>query len=119
MRMWMVPPRLMCRQHLLGEHLEIHMFLSTIKQHKKIEGYLKNNCLEPRSLKQRHDDLVNEMTTRGYKHKTPIKDIDCACICDLAQEQQYWQINSMQSFEDLLKRCDRCHELYAKYVPEY
>jgi len=114
MRMWMVSPRLMCRQHLLGEHLEIHMFLSALQKHKKIEGYIKNNCLEPRSLKQRHDDLVDEMETRDYNHKTPIKDIDCACICDLPQEQQYWKIDSSISLEDLLKRCSRCFEIYQE-----
>ena len=31
MRMWMVNPRIMCRQHLLGEHVEIHMFHSENK----------------------------------------------------------------------------------------
>lgn len=25
MRMWMVDPTIMCRQHLLGEHYELHV----------------------------------------------------------------------------------------------
>lgn len=32
MRMWMVPPELMCRQHLLGEHVELHMFVGAINK---------------------------------------------------------------------------------------
>jgi hypothetical protein len=28
--MWMVDPRIMCRNHLLGEHAEIHMFVWNI-----------------------------------------------------------------------------------------
>ena len=32
MRMWLVPPQLMCDQHLLGEHLEMHMFIGTIRK---------------------------------------------------------------------------------------
>ena len=32
MRMWMIDPKLLCRKHLLGEHLEIHMFVGTINK---------------------------------------------------------------------------------------
>ena len=32
MRMWMVDPQIMCRQHLLGEHTEMHMFVGTLKR---------------------------------------------------------------------------------------
>lgn len=30
MRMWMVDPKIMCRKHLLGEHLELHMLAGCI-----------------------------------------------------------------------------------------
>ena len=32
MRQWMVDPRLLCRKHLLGEHVENHMFIGTLKR---------------------------------------------------------------------------------------
>lgn len=32
MRMWLVPPSHMCRKHLLGEHVELHMLLGTLKK---------------------------------------------------------------------------------------
>lgn len=115
MRMWMVPPRYMCRRHLLGEHLEIHMFLGTLKKGNKIDGYLKNNCCEPRSFKERHDALVEEMQGRGMTgHKTPIEENDCSCICDLPLEQQNWKVDSIQSAEDLFRRCPVCFKRYEE-----
>ena len=36
MRMWLVPPSHMCRKHLLGEHVELHMLLGTLKKGKSI-----------------------------------------------------------------------------------
>lgn len=74
MRMWNVPPQYMCRKHLLGEHLEIHMFVSSIRLGKKMQGYIKNNLLETHNLKKRHDEIVNEMIKRKYNHKTPLDD---------------------------------------------
>ena len=32
MRQWYVPAECMCRQHLLGEHCEHHMFVGTLKK---------------------------------------------------------------------------------------
>jgi len=32
MRMWMVDPRLLCNQHLIGEHGEIHKFLPSFRK---------------------------------------------------------------------------------------
>ena len=117
MRMWMTNPKIMCRNHLFGEHLEIHMFLGTLKQNKSLTGYLKNNCCEPKSFKDRHDHLVMEMKDRGYKgHKTPVENIDCECVLNLGEEQQNWKVNSQQSLIDLISRCPKCKERYDKLV---
>ena len=59
MRMWMVNPRIMCRQHLLGEHVEIHMFIGTINRRKSVQGYLEKGLLEIHNLYNRHEDLVS------------------------------------------------------------
>ena len=32
MRDWKVNPKLLCRQHLLGNHLEVHMFVGTLRR---------------------------------------------------------------------------------------
>jgi len=100
MRMWMVNPNIMCRQHLLGEHLELHMFLGTIKKGTSIEGYLKNGLLETHNIQSRHDQLVQEMIKRGYKHNTPL---DCSY-------NNIVHINIEHNIEVLKSRCTRCCE---------
>ena len=112
MRMWLVNPKVMCQKHLCGEHLEMHMFLGALKKRKKIDGYIKNNLFEPRLLYQRHKDLADEMVRRGYKHKSPLYEIDCAWILDLPVHQQYWEINKKAALNDLLCRCSECCSNY-------
>jgi hypothetical protein len=72
MRMWMVDPKKMCRKHLLGEHVEIHMMVGTLLKGRSIEGFLKRGLLEPQSARRRHDALAAEMQTRGYNHSSPL-----------------------------------------------
>ena len=76
MRIWDIPPEKFCRNHLLGEHRELHAVWSIITNNKKAysnhpeilrwKGKLK-------SLYLRHEKLVAEMTVRGYKHHTPLE----------------------------------------------
>ena len=108
MRMWLCDPKIMCQKHLCGEHLEMHMFLGSLKKKKKIDGYIKNNCFEPRMLYQRHKDLADEMINRGYNHKTDIQLNECAVVLDLSEEQQYWEIDRKKSLNDLITRCPNC-----------
>lgn len=112
MRMWMVNPEILCRKHLLGEHVEMHMFIGHLKKKRGISGYLKNNCLEPRSIFQRHEDLVKEMLKRGYKHKSSMSEEDCSIILELPEYCQYWEINRAENEMNLLKRCLGC---YARF----
>jgi len=111
-RMWMVPPEILCRKHLLGEHVEIHMFLAHLNKKKGIQGFLKNNCLEPRSIFQRHEDLAKELTNRGYNHNSPIKEEDLKIVSELPLECQYWKINIEENLNNLLKRCSICRTRY-------
>lgn len=74
MRVWDVSPRMLCRQHLLGEHREIHAILSVLTNGK--EGYshhpetLRWQGKEP-ALVERHSCVVSEMEERGYDHDSP------------------------------------------------
>ena len=45
-RMWMVPPVILCRQHLLGCHKEIHFLLGHLAKQKSITGWIKHDCIE-------------------------------------------------------------------------
>jgi hypothetical protein len=75
MRIWDLPPRLLCRQHLLGEHRELHaIWLILIGRNR---GYAQH----PETLRWvgkraalflRHQALVAEMERRGYTHASPL-----------------------------------------------
>lgn len=110
MRMWLCDPKIMCQKHLCGEHLEMHMFLGTLKKRKKINGYLKNNLFQPRYLYQRHKELADEMIERGYDHQSPLYELDCVPILNLTNEQQYWEIDKETALKDLLDRCPVCQK---------
>lgn len=75
MRIWDVPPSRLCRQHLLGEHRELHGLWNIVSQGKR--GYGRH----PETLRwhgklaalfARHELLAEEMRQRGYEHSSPL-----------------------------------------------
>jgi len=75
MRIWDIPPEKLCRNHLLGEHRELHALWSIILNNKK--GYSKHPETlrwkgKLKALYIRHEAQVKEMKKRGYKHKSPL-----------------------------------------------
>jgi hypothetical protein len=103
MRMWNVDPKLLCRQHLLGEHLETHYFIGTIKKGKSIKGYIDGGLVEVHNILRRHDELAEEMKRRGYKHSHNPDLYDCElweCGC----------VDSEQNIVELHRRCKDCRE---------
>lgn len=75
MRIWDVPTSTLCRQHLLGEHRELHAIWSVITQGKK--GYAHHPETERWrealfGLWYRHEDQKEEMAKRGYKHHSEL-----------------------------------------------
>jgi hypothetical protein len=71
--MWMCDPKILCRKHLMGEHVETHMFLGSFQKKKSIAGFVEKNCAQPLALQDRHDVLAAEMVRRGYNHKSPLQ----------------------------------------------
>ena len=106
--MWMVNPKILCRKHLLGEHVECHMFVGTLKQGKSIKGYIKNNLLEITSLNKRHDELSQEMIDRGYNHKSPLQSI--VPFKEKYNNDYMSKINYKKAYDTLIERCDDCRE---------
>lgn len=106
----MVDPKIMCDQHLLGEHLETHMFLGSLKKNTKLDGYADSNCLELLSLKDRHDSLVKEMESRGMKHNSRFDTKRMISVYSISQSTKVKQskIDSKKSRELLLSRCPDC-----------
>jgi hypothetical protein len=101
--MWKVNPTIMCRQHLLGEHLEMHMLVGAITKGKSIKGFVKSGLVDTSYIKQRHDELVKEMQNRGYNHKSPLEYNDVL-------KQGY--VDVVNSEKELLHRCEKCYSNY-------
>ena len=101
-RMWMVDPKIMCRQHLLGEHFETHVIATNIKKGRGIAGFIKNNAIEPQSVEKRHNELAAEMERRGMKHRSPLN-FSTEIYPD-------FKIDRDVSLKLLLGRCPRCAE---------
>lgn len=111
MRMWMVDPKILCKQHLLGEHVETHMFKGHIERKKSIQGYIANNCVEVKSIVNRHAELVEEIKRRGYNHNSELNRIQYE---HLSRTDQEYNIDRAASQQELLKRCPRCLTNYLR-----
>ena len=75
MRIWDIPCRRLCRNHLLGEHRELHAIWSILTKNKK--GYSRHPETlrwkgKLKALYARHEELVKEMGKRGYRHLTAL-----------------------------------------------
>lgn len=99
MRMWMVDPELLCRKHLMGEHVETHMFLGTINKGVSLQGYVDNKLVSTPHLKSRHDELADEMIRRGYNHNSPLEYTDTLNLVS---------VDVAANIEELKRRCPDC-----------
>jgi len=75
MRIWDIPVEKLCRNHLLGEHLELHAIWSILTKNKK--GYSRHpETLRWRgklkALYLRHQAQVKEISARGWHHKSDL-----------------------------------------------
>lgn len=85
MRMWMIDPSEMCRDHLLGEHRELHTLEGAIRSDQiAIDGWVRDRFVAPRRIIERHAELVTEMHRRGWPsgldHETPIGPLDLSAL---------------------------------------
>jgi len=107
MRMWNVDPRFLCRKHLLGEHVEMHMFLGSILKGKSMRGFIEKGLVEIHNIKLRHHQLKNEMIDRGMNHKSDLPD------CNLWTEGK---VDSFDNIDELIKRCPDCKKRIYEYL---
>ena len=75
MRIWDLEPERLCRQHLLGEHRELHALWVILTQGRR--GFARHPETRRwrgklKALYLRHEALVAEMGRRGYRHRTPL-----------------------------------------------
>jgi hypothetical protein len=89
LRIWDLEPERLCRQHLLGEHRELHGLWVILTQDKK--GFARHPETarwrgKLKALYQRHEGLVAEMGRRGYRHQTPLPREEAV---GLAEQSEY------------------------------
>ena len=102
MRIWNVNPKMLCRKHLLGEHLECHMFAGSILLGKSLNGYIQHGLVEVHNIKNRHEELANEMGRRGYNHESPLPEFSSYIA---------GSVNTVENVEELKRRCPDCRTL--------
>ena len=96
MRMWMLPPETMCRKHLLGEHVELHMLIGSLRRGKNIDGFLAGKLVDPRRMFRRH-----------YRHASPLDEAECETLA-----RRYGHtgtgIDAGANAAELARRCPEC-----------
>jgi hypothetical protein len=109
--MWQCDPKILCTQHLLGEHGEIHKHRWTFEKKHKKDRYIINNCIEPKDMKNRHDLLAEELKNRGMNHKSPFEMPD---ISYLPEAQREYTIDRAAALKELFARCEKCRNNHVK-----
>lgn len=104
----MLPPVLLCRQHLLGEHNELHMLVGSINRGISVQGYLDRGLIEPQNIHNRHEAIVYEMLRRGYNHRSPLPPITVAITNG--------HVHMGKSISDLVDRCPTCRDIMRAII---
>lgn len=101
MRMWMISPDQLCRQHLLGEHSELHKFRHVFVKGWSIAG--RRGQIEPQAMEARHNQLADEMLWRGFRHESPYVQPDLS-----AYDLSGFVVDVEASGLELRRRCVDC-----------
>lgn len=122
MRMWMLPPTMLCRRHLLGEHNELHMLAGSLLRGRRLDGFLAKHLLEPSALRERHEALAAEITARGYRHVSPLPPFEQALLRypeKIRAVLDHTRVDREQARRDLAARCPLCaHKLEQAFFPD-
>lgn len=107
-RMWMVDPTKLCKNHLLGEHKEIHQLLGSVRKDHSLDGFVRNKLIQPGSVVKRHSELVVEMKRRGYNHHSDILDSDVSLINNYPEYTKLAKVSIVENEVELKNRCLLC-----------
>lgn len=109
----MIDPELMCMQHIVGEHRELHALIGSLertkpkyenheKHQKNLTTLAKNGLIELKSLKKRHNQLVKHMKN----HNSPIEKIPTTK--HLPKKVKEVKVDIEKSKKDLIDRPESC-----------
>lgn len=102
MRQWLTDPTLLCKQHLLGEHVEHHMMVGAILKGKSIAGFVERGQIDPARIASRHEELVAEMLRRGMQHNSP--------LLAFSPPRMPHYVRPDRNLQELRRRCAACAE---------
>lgn len=112
MRMHMVPPIILCRNHLNGEHGELHKFYPDFLKKKRISGRVSPEVqIQPCKMKERHDQLAKEMLRRGGNHNSPYQ---MPPLSHIPLKELLKKPDLKRNIAFLLK-CPECRKRYIQY----
>lgn len=112
--MWMVDPKLLCKNHLLGEHGEIHKHKHNFVKGHSIKGRLNPFvAIEPLNMQSRHDALAEEMINRNYNHKSPYEQPE---LIKYSINEINSKVDIELSIRELKKRCSECNKRIEQYM---
>lgn len=107
----MISPKLLCNKHLLGEHGELHKFLSSFRKKFRVDRRIAPVVqIELSRYKSRHDALAKEMVRRGMNHNSPLSNDDIPDFSYLPIEHFRAKVDKEISIIDLKKRCLACRK---------
>lgn len=113
-RLWGLPPVWLCREHLLGEHKEMHQEAGTLLNHPHgeaiVDGHAKKGQVDVSQIEPRHDELARELIRRGYNHESPFD-------YDLSDYEDRGEIDRDANLRDLRNRCDECASRIQAFCP--
>lgn len=80
-RQFNIDPRLLCKQHLLGEHSEMHEGVGLIESENtdpdtvqaQLEGQARAGNIDTTWFVPRHEALAAELKKRGGNHQSPLE----------------------------------------------
>jgi len=102
-----------CKDHLLGEHFELHKHRHNfIKKHSMNGRLHPMPQIEPSSMESRHNELVEEMLRRGYNHNSPYEQPDISYLGDDANIK----IDKKVALSLLINKCDKCRKRYYEFI---
>ena len=111
MRMWRLSPALLCNQHLLGAHSELHKFLPGFRQQHRVAGRIFPVVqIELTAYLQEHDALAAEMVRRGMHHRSPLTQRDLPDFSYLPPGHFQARVDPQISIQDLSARCPECRQ---------
>lgn len=111
MRMWNLRPILLCRQHLLGEHREMHTAAGSLRAGRSLGKHIEWGQIQTELIKARHDELVIEMLRREYNHYSPIRRNPTTLV--------QGRVVKTRNLRELFGRCEVCRERIYIHANSY